>query len=150
MPWYRTGNLPANTSALNDDPSAAGEKPFNSTIASVTTLTDIYICNSIWAVILLAASSALLLCGLAGAFVKHLTRGPNILGYVSSITRDNPYVDIPSRGCTLDGLERARLLKGLKVKLKDVAPDDEVGHIAFGCGGAFETGELMKRGRLYA
>ena len=150
VPWYRTGNLPSNASALNDDPSAIGEAPFNTTITPVTTLTEIYICNRVWAFILLAASSALLLCGLAGAIVKHMTRGPKILGYVSTITRDNPYISLPSEGCTLDGLERAKLLKGLQVKLQDVAPHDAVGHIAFsGSAQAFGTRKL-KTGRLYA
>ena len=149
VPWYQTGNFPTNTSALNDNPSYMGEATFNTTTTTVTTLTDIYICNRMWAFILLAASSALLLCGLAGAIVKHMTRGPKILGYVSSITRDNPYIDLPSEGSTLDGLERAKLLKGLKVKLQDVAPDDAVGHIAFGSAEAFGTGKL-KTGRLYA
>ena len=148
VPWYRTGNLPSNASALNDDPSAIGEAPFNTTTTTVTILTDIYICNRMWAFILLAASSALLLCGLSGAIVKHMTRGPKILGYVSTITRDNPYIDLPSEGSTLDGLERAKLLKGLKVKLQDVVPDDAVGHIAFGSAEAFGTGKL-KMGRLY-
>ena len=148
VPWYLTENITNNASALNDDPSAAGEAPFNTTTTLVTTLTEIYVCNGTWAVILLAASTALLLCGLCGAIVKHKTRGPKILGYVSTITRDNPYIDLPSEGCTLDGLERAKLLKGLKVKLQDVAPDDAVGHIAFGSAEAFGTGKL-KVGRLY-
>ena len=113
-------------SPLNDDPSAAGDAPFNTTTTSVTTLTDIYICNRMWVVILLAASSALLLCGLSGAIVKYMMRRPNILGYVSTITRDNPYIDLPSQGRTLDSLERAKLLIGLKVKLKDVAPVHQI------------------------
>ena len=109
---------------------------------------EIYICNRIWAIILLAASSVLLLCGLAGAIVKHMTRGPKILDYVSTITRDNPYIDLPSEGCTLDGLERAKLLKGLKIKLQDVAPDNVVGHIAFGSAEVLGMGKL-KMDRLY-
>ena len=149
VPWYRTRNFPSNTSALNDDPSAAGEAPFNTTTTPVTTLTEIYICNGMWAVILLAASSALLLCGLSGAIVKHMTRGPKILGYVSTITRDNPYISLPSEGCTLKGLERVKLLKGLRIKLQDVAPDNVVGHIAFGSAEVLGMGKL-KMGRLYA
>ena len=102
-----------------------------------------------WAVILLAASSALILCGLSGAIVKHMTRGPKILGYVSTVTRDNPYIDLSSQGCNLDGLERAKLLKGLRIKLQDITPDDPVGHIAFGSAEVFGTGKL-KLDRLYA
>ena len=149
VPWYRTRNFPSNTSALNDDPSAAVEAPFNTTTTPVTTLTEIYICNKMWAVILIAASSALLLCGLSGATVKYMTRGSNILGYVSTITRDNPYFNLPFEGCTLDGLERAKLLKGLQIKLQEITPDDAVGHIAFGSAEVLGMGKL-KMGRLDA
>ena len=69
---------------------------------------------------------------MCGAIVKHMTRGPIILGYVSTMTRDNPYIDLPPGGCTLDCLERTRLLKDVSVRLQDFAPDDAVGHIAFG------------------
>lgn len=116
VPWYQTGNLPSNTSALNDHPLFYGEGNLNKTTTTVTTVTEVYVCNRIWAVILFISSSVLLLCGLCGAFVKHMARGPQILGYVSMMTKDNPYINLPSGGCTLDGLERARLLKGLEVK----------------------------------
>ena len=149
-PWYQTGNFPSNASSLNyNNPDLSSWVHFNTTTTAVTTLTEIYICNKIWAAILFVASSVLLLCGLCGAVVKHMTHGPNILGYVSTMTRDNPYIDLPSGGCTLDGLERARLLKDLKVKMQDVASEDAVGHIAFGSAEAFGTGKLLP-GRLYA
>ena len=152
VPWYRTGNFPTNISALNDDLEILDEKYFNTTTTTVTTLSEIYLCNKIWAVVLFAASSVLLFCGLCGAIVKHITPAPNILGYVSSMTRDNAYfVDLPSGGCTLDGLDRARILKELRVQIRDVRPEDEVGHIAFGDvdSSSRRRGKLV-RGRLYA
>lgn len=78
-----------------------------------------------------------------------MVRGPRILGYVSTMTRDNSYVDLPSGGCTLDGLERARLLKDMRVRLQDVAPEDGVGHIALSSAETSEKGNLVS-GRLYA
>ena len=150
VPWYQTGNFPSNASSLNDDPFIYGQQTFNTTTTTVTTFTDIYICNKIWAAILFVASSILLLCGLCGAIVKHMSHGPKILGYVSTMTRDNPYVDLPPGGCTLDGLERARLLKEVRVQLQDVVAEGEVGHIALGRAETYNgTGRLLPD-RLYA
>lgn len=149
VPWFQTGNFPSNTSALNDKPLFYGEGRFNTTTTTVTTFTDIYICDRMWAVILFIASCVLLLCGICGATVKHMARGPQILGYVSTMTRDNPYIDLPSGGCTLDGLERARLLKDLEVQMQDVAAEGGVGHIALGTAETIESGKLVS-GRLYA
>lgn len=92
---------------------------------------------------LFAASSVLLLCRICDAIVKHKARGPQILWHVSTMTRDNPFIDLPSRGCTLDGLDRARLLKDMEVKVQDVAAEDEVGHIALGAAHKFDAGNLI-------
>lgn len=148
MPWYQTSNFPSNESLLNGTfDNLRG--PFNTTIATITNVTDIYICNKIWAIILLAASSVLLLFGVYGAIVKHRIRGPQILGYVNTMTRDNPYINLPPGGCALDGLERTRLLKDMEVKLRDVTPRHEVGHIALTDAQPFKI-EKLAIGRLYA
>ena len=149
VPWYQTGDFPSNTSALNDDLDGDPEQTFNTTMTTVTTFTDIYVCNTVWAVILFIASSALLLCGVCGAIAKYMARGPDILGYVSTLTRDSPYIDLPPGGCALDGLERSRLLSNLKVKLQDVAAEDEIGHIAFSSAERLAASNLIP-GRLYA
>ena len=41
-------------------------------------------------------------------------RGSRILGYVSTMRRDNPYIDLTAGGYTLNCLDRVRLLKDLK------------------------------------
>lgn len=64
------------------------------------------------------------------------------------MTRDNPHIDLPAGGCTLDCLERTRLLKDASVRLQDFAPDDAVGHIAFGSAETFRRGKLSMD-RLY-
>ena len=149
VPWYRTGNLPSNISALNKALAETGDGTFNTTTTTVTNFTDVYVCNKMWAAILLIASTLLLVCGMCGAIVKYRARGPRILGYVSTMTRDNPYIDLPPGGCTLDGLDRARLLKNIEVQLQDVAAEDEVGHIALGLAQPGDQGALVLD-RLYA
>ena len=149
LPWYRTGNLPSNVSVLNKALAENDDGTFNTTTATVTNFTEVYVCNKVWAAILLIASTLLLVCGMCGAIVKYRARGPRILGYVSTMTRDNPYIDLPPGGCTLDGLDRARLLKGMEVKLQDVAAEDEIGHIALGLAQTHDKGNLILD-RLYA
>jgi len=58
------------------------------------------------------------------------TLAPDIFGYVSSLTRDNPNLQLPTEGSTLDGLDRARYLKGIKVKIGDLVGDStEAGRV---------------------
>jgi hypothetical protein len=48
---------------------------------------------------------------------------------VSSLTRDNPNMHLPEGGSTMTGVERARALKNVKVKLADLNGNRGVGHI---------------------
>lgn len=54
-----------------------------------------------------------------------------MLGFVASMTYDNPYVVLPEGGATLDAMERARLLRDLRVRIGDVRIEEDVGHVAF-------------------
>lgn len=148
VPWFQTGNLPSDLALLNGSTFWDIWGVFNATNATTRIDTNVYICNKMWAAILLLVSAILLLCGIYSTVVKHMTRGPQILGYVSTMTRDNPYINLPSEGCTLDDLQRTRLLKDLKVKLRDVAPQDEVGHIALSDAASSKPGRLAPS-RIY-
>ncbi len=55
---------------------------------------------------------------------------PDIPTHASSLKRNNPYIPLPPCGNTLDGMERARALKHVRVRLQDVQPDTPVGHVA--------------------
>ena len=147
VPWYQTGNFPTDGTSAGINDTIGGDLyyhgRFNTTTSTVTTFTEIYVCNKIWAAILFFASTILLVCGLGGAIINHMMRGPKILGYVSTMTRDNPYLNLPSGGCTLDGLERARLLRNLEVKVQDVAAESQVGHIALSSASIADGAKLV-------
>ena len=65
-------------------------------------------------------SCKILLCAAILSFwLRKRTLAPDIFGYVSSLTRDNPNLQLPETGTTLSGLERARLLKNVKVRIGD-------------------------------
>ena len=110
----------------------------------------IFVCNQAWLTILLISSLAMMFCGIASIVFGIHRRGPDILDDFSSFTRDNPYVtaNVPLGGSNMDGIDRTRYLKDVRVKLGDVALEADVGHIAIG---TLDTQNIatLKRGRLY-
>ncbi|KAH6884153.1 hypothetical protein B0T10DRAFT_579538, partial [Thelonectria olida] len=54
-----------------------------------------------------------------GLLLQGFVRGPDVLGFASTMTRDNPYVLLPPGGSRLDGPERARRLGDLRLQLAD-------------------------------
>ncbi|KAH8684987.1 hypothetical protein BGZ61DRAFT_495278 [Ilyonectria robusta] len=67
---------------------------------------------------------------ISGLVLEAFIRGPDILGFASSMTRDNPYVPLPPGGSHLDGTDRSRRLRDVRLELSDVRPDDENGYVA--------------------
>ena len=55
------------------------------------------------------------------------TLAPDIFGFVSSLTRDNPHFPVPFDGSTLDSVSRSRAFRDFKVKIGDVN-DTRTGH----------------------
>jgi hypothetical protein len=135
----------SDSSTLTDHPG---------TLINVTVITynDTFICSNTWFIFLFFSSGVLLLvCGV-GSWLQHKVLAPDIFQHISSLARDNPYmqVDAVAGGNTLDGWEKARALKNVIVKLGDVQPYRNVGHIALAASdGTIEIGSLRK-GRLYA
>ncbi|PVF95159.1 hypothetical protein CPB86DRAFT_875906 [Serendipita vermifera] len=84
-----------------------------------------------WVISALVASLAMLVVAITSILLERQVISPDIYGYVSSMTRDSPYFPLPPNGCTLEGAERAVLLKDVVVRIQDVTPNKEVGHIAF-------------------
>ena len=60
--------------------------------------------------------------------LRRRTIAPDIFGYVSTLTRDNPHMPaLPDNGTTLNGLERTRLLGKVRIKIGDVGSATAVG-----------------------
>ncbi|KAK5089360.1 hypothetical protein LTR70_007093 [Exophiala xenobiotica] len=90
--------------------------------ATVTVIQKIsvYNANYVWITVLLIVSVILLLCALASLALRIFTIAPDILGFVSSLTRDSPYFEsLSPGGSLLDGEQRARKLRSLKVQIVD-------------------------------
>lgn len=87
----------------------------------------------VWVTLLIAVSIILLLCSALSLILRLLIVAPDVLGYVSSLTRDNPYIitkPSDNGGSLLDGTDLARRLRDVRIKIADVAPDADVGHVA--------------------
>ena len=147
-----------NISALRDD-NGTLPMEYQQSDAFITVKHKAYKANFVWVVLLVLVSIILFFCALGSLIVRHITVAPDILGFVSSFTRDNVYFPITlGGGSALDGEERARMLRNVKVQIADVKPDDVVGHVAFTSVVEDTRGEAqaglvrpsrLVRGRLY-
>ena len=141
---YTSGGAPTNISVYGNQTTAwhvgwrgttddENSPPFPNNATTARVFRDgpeLYVAHGIWIGILSVTSFVLLACGIASTFIRNKCSGPNILGYVSSLTRDNPHLHIPSGGTALGGLDRARLLKNIRVQIGDTREAEETGHIA--------------------
>jgi hypothetical protein len=88
-----------------------------------------YVLSIPWITIDIITCSILFAAAAASLWLRINTVAPDIFGYVSSMTRDNPHMNLPDGGSTMSGSERARALKNLKVKVADLNGGHGVGHI---------------------
>ena len=116
------------------------------TTANIVATEEIFICNFAWLALLLVSSGITLVIGSVALLLKRKTLGPELFGFVSSMTYENSWVKIPRGGTGLDAMERARLLNDVEVRIGDVRGDEQVGHIAFAAGVPLRK---LERGRLY-
>jgi hypothetical protein len=127
------------------------EQWINATEAVVSRLVPVYKANIGWVVSLLLITTVLLILGLLNVAVSFLTIAPDLFYYASSLARENPYADTPDGGSALDGSERSRLLRALRVQIADSSPEHEVGYVVLKSVGddeGFQAGRL-KKDRLY-
>ncbi len=118
--------------------------------ASALLHTPIYVCHFAWLAILLLAAAALLATGAASLLLQlRGTLAPDMLRYVASLTYANPNVRTPPGAATLDGMERARLLSRMPVRICDVRAHGNVGEVAFVASDEVE-GRALHRDRFYA
>lgn len=125
--------------------------PLNLTLNSTATHTvwqEVYVCHFGWFFALLLATTTMLCAALVGAFFSYRIRGPDLLGYCSTLLRDTPYVASLKAGTTMGGMERTRREAGMRVRLVDVDVNNEVGYIAIAEEDGRSGGELIK-GRYY-
>jgi hypothetical protein len=91
-------------------------------------------CNWVWFGILSFASTFLVICASLSIWLSHSLSTPDLMGYVSTMVQHNPHISDTGNGPrldnTLNGLERAKLLKRVRVQIRDVRSDGEGGQFA--------------------
>lgn len=112
-------------------------------------LVDVVQCHTGWLFALLLTSAVLMLASVMPTGVRIFARGPRFELSVSTVVRDNPYVDVPAGGSALDSARRSRLLKDLKVKLGDVCPEKGTGHLAVASIDGERAVDDVRRDRIY-
>ncbi|KAH0538704.1 hypothetical protein FGG08_004721 [Glutinoglossum americanum] len=93
-------------------------------------LGPVYRLHTDWAAVYFFAVAVLCICAFWTVIVRLRLRVPDMLGSVSSLTRDSAFIGVPSAASTLDGDERARLLKDMWIRLQDVQPGAQIGRIS--------------------
>ncbi|KAK3345921.1 hypothetical protein B0T25DRAFT_550644 [Lasiosphaeria hispida] len=122
----------APTTTVNGDGSVVDGSFRNITAPSTVSVNRVlYVCQWGWWAVFVLACLVMLAVACVGAALNRRTAGPDVLGYVSTLTRDSPYVAVPEGGSAMDGSDRARLLRELRVQMRDVRPDEDVGYLAF-------------------
>lgn len=89
-----------------------------------------YTCDIRFAIIVVVISFFLLLAANVSTFLGTITIAPDILGYVSTAARDNPYFkscEVPSY---FDGMGASRIMQDVKIMIGDVEGKAEFGHVA--------------------
>lgn len=125
---YRMGNL---TSEDLKEQNQTDPKWWTSTNATGERyLGEQYVCNTTFAALSIIISWLLFMAASISVLLRFITTAPDILGYVSTLARDDPYfaTHVPSH---LDGIEASRTLRGVRIVVGDVHKEADVGHIAF-------------------
>ncbi|RLL99597.1 hypothetical protein CFD26_105961 [Aspergillus turcosus] len=135
---------------LSAPPDEVTQPDFNSTFCTTSRAIRVYRTNFGWVSVFIFGSILLQLCAVAALSLKSITIAPDILGYVSSMTRENPYTPLPPGGSSYSGPDRARLLRDLKVQILDVQGYNDTGHIALASRVTVDMiGQKLNRRREY-
>lgn len=94
------------------------------TTCYMTNFEEIYVCSWGWLVVLFLSSFLMLIGAFYTIWLRTQTTIPDLLGFVSSLTRDAKYLDFPGGGTT-DGMERTKLLRAKEIKFGVLEQDGE-------------------------
>lgn len=81
-----------------------------------------------WIVLDYVSCILLLVAAIWSFWLRKHTLAPDIFGYVSSLTRDNPHVPVEG-GSALSGVDRAKLMNKVKIRIGNVGQDGDIGKV---------------------
>lgn len=133
----------------NPGPDGQPDGGYNVTTGVVTNHDSVYHAHPLWVTFLFVISALLLVFSGISTVIGILTLAPDILGHVSSLVRDSPFIR-KEAGTWMDGGQQARQLQDLRVQIADIHPEADVGSIAFThIPSEFAPASALRRDRLY-
>ena len=142
---FLTGSskFPSTATSISDEDLITSIRNQTATLmvpADITSHSEIYTISYPWLASYLVSCLAIPLSAITAAILSRLTKTRDYLGFVSSIARESQYARLPKGGVNMDGMQRARGLRRLRIKLGDVG-DAERG-VEIGTGVALGVGTL--------
>ncbi|KAG8355425.1 hypothetical protein FVEN_g6634 [Fusarium venenatum] len=128
MASYNLTALTGGYGAVIDD----SEFPWKSGTATWSEFaTDIYVVDWSWLSITVISTVVLVICAIANVIIRLRIKAPDFLNSVASLTRDSPFIDISNQvGSGLSGQDSLKVLGDIRVQIRDVYPNRDIGRIA--------------------
>lgn len=102
-----------------------------------------------WIAVDYISIAILFVASIISFWLRKRTLAPDIFGYVSSLTRDNLYVPVTIGGSSLSGLDRARAMQKVKIRIADVGHGDGIGKVSVIYADRDVNGEPLSKNRKY-
>ncbi|KAL6709373.1 hypothetical protein ACN47E_001780 [Coniothyrium glycines] len=120
----------------------------STTIAGETMASEEYIYNIGFAIVMIIISLFLLVTSILSTVLVLKILAPDILGYVSTAVRDSPYFQSKEHVLSsMSGLQAARRLRDVRVKIADVNRQGGLGHVALTT--MIDGSDSLSRKRMY-
>jgi hypothetical protein len=133
---------------LITDPESVNisDSGMSQTDATGTSDQVVYILQNTWIVIWFLCLGILFGAAVCNAVLGRIVLAPDIIGYASTLTRENSNIPLPPGGSTLSGIDRALLLKETCLRIGDAREDNnDVGSLRIRLGdGIASLGKLDK------
>lgn len=91
----------------------------------------------------------MLLAGILSTTLNAMRRWPDVLDIFTTVLRNNKYANLPGTKSTDSGDVVAKQYRSVKVRLGDVQPDANVGHIAVATPSSDTLVNRLQRSRMY-
>lgn len=103
---------------------------FTDTTTQTTDYSRVWGCDPIFLTVTIAISLFITALGLYGTYLKYRCQGPEMLGYVASLVRDNPNTPLGQYNSNVHTSVLVRRHRDMYLRLEDVMEDHSVGHVA--------------------
>jgi hypothetical protein len=141
-----SGNLTASLESLDERLNTASRKLLTTNSTVVFEKDPVYALNIPWIVLYFISVTIMFAASIFSLVLHYRCHAPQVLGFVSSYTRDSTYFNDYQHSSCEDGIARTKRLGSIRVKLTDVQGMETVGKIALA---PAQDGLRVRKGRYY-